>query len=369
MINEDEAEREYKKNNNKISDDKQLIHKKKKFFSNYNNNNSLEIKKIFREIRTLYTIKNKSNYLLQSKEIKLIKDNLNIIIDFIYVDEGIDLYSLISATNYDYRTQKNLIKWILFQCLKAIETFHSLNIIHRDINPNNILISSKGEIKISEFANSINDIESKFVVDKVVGDLAYIAPECLLLHNYNNKIDIWAIGVLMIELYTKKTHVLMSEKDDENDSCHKRFFNQLQHLSNIFQIPFNYNFTQYKNKKDELIAWLSNNAKFEKEQFAKICNYIPDLDKDALDLLRRLLAFNPKERVTAKEALKMDYFKEYQFFNKEEYKKNKEKKNDNLSLFIKNLEKEFQKTEQLPSDIRIQKYKEEINNFFSGQKY
>ena len=198
-----------------------------------------------------------------------------------------------------------------------------------------------------------------------------LAPECLLRQNYNNKIDIWAIGVLMLELYTKKTSLLISDKDKDKDKDNfsKKLFNQLQHLSNKFKIPFNYNFNQYKNKKDELIAWLSNNAKFEKEQFAKICNYIPDLDKDALDLLRRLLAFNPKERITAKEALKMDYFKEYQFFNKEEYKKNKEKKNDNLSLFIKNLEKEFQKTEQLPSDIRIQKYKEEINNFFSGQKY
>ena len=90
MIKENEAEREYNNNNN-ISDGIQLIHKMKNILSNNNNNNGLEIKKIFREIRGFFSIKNKSNYLLQSKEIKLIKDNLNIyLIDKIII---ISIYS------------------------------------------------------------------------------------------------------------------------------------------------------------------------------------------------------------------------------------------------------------------------------------
>jgi serine/threonine protein kinase len=313
MINENENETEC---NDKIIDDKNLIHKKK----NLSSNNSLETKNIFREMRTLNTIYKKSDYLQQSKGIKIIKENNNLIVDFIFADEGIDLYCLINSNKYDYRKQDNLIKWIVFQCLKGIETLHSLNIIHRDINPNHILISSKGGIKITNFDNSINDIESKFVEDKVVGDLAYLAPECLLGQNYNNKIDIWAIGVLMLELYTKKTSLLISDKDKDNFS--KKLFNQLQHLSNKFKIPFNYNFNQYKNKKDELIAWLSN-AKFDQNEFDQMFINIPDLNKPALDLLRRLLAFNPKERITAKKALKMDYFRLFQYLNKEEYKKSK----------------------------------------------
>ena len=94
---------------------------------------------------------------------------------------------------------------------------------------------------------------------------------------------------------------------------------------------------------------------------------ITDLNKPALNLLRRLLTFNPKERITAKEALKMDYFKEFEYLNKEEYKKSKVKNNDNLSLFIKNLEKEFQKIQQLPFDKRIERYKKEINKFFNDK--
>ena len=283
----------------KIIDDKNLIHKKK----NLSSNNILKTINIFREMRTLNTIYKKSDYLQQSKGIQIIKENNKLIVDFIFADEGIDLYCLMNSRIYDYRKQDNLIKWILFQCLKGIETLHSLNIIHRDINPNHILISSKGGIKITNFDNSINDIESKFVEDKVVGDLAYLAPECLLGQNYNNKIDIWAIGVLMLELYTKKTSLLISDKDKDNFS--KKLFNQLQHLSNKFKIPFNYNFNQYKNKKDELIAWLSN-AKFDQNEFDQMFINITDLNKPALNLLRRLLTFNPKERITAKKALKMD---------------------------------------------------------------
>jgi serine/threonine protein kinase len=285
----------------KIIDDKNLIHKKK----NLSSNNILKTINIFREMRTLNTIYKKSDYLQQSKGIKIIKENNNLIVDFIFADEGIDLYCLMNSRIYDYRKQDNLIKWILFQCLKGIETLHSLNIIHRDINPNHILISSKGGIKITNFDNSINDIESKFVEDKVVGDLAYLAPECLLGQNYNNKIDIWAIGVLMLELYTKKTSLLILDKDEKTDNFPKRFFNQLQHLANKFKIPFNYNFDQYKNKKDELIAWLSN-AKFDQNEFDQMFINITDLNKPALNLLRRLLTFNPKERITAKKALKMD---------------------------------------------------------------
>ena len=359
MINENENETEC---NDKIIDDKNLIHKKK----NLSSNNSLETKNIFREMRTLNTIYKKSDYLQQSKGIKIIKENNNLIVDFIFADEGIDLYCLINSSKYDYRKQDNLIKWILFQCLKGIETLHSLNIIHRDINPNHILISSKGGIKITNFDNSINDIESKFVEDKVVGDLAYLAPECFLGQNYNNKIDIWAIGVLMLELYTKKTSLLISDKDEKTDNFPKRFFNQLQHLANKFKIPFNYNFDQYKNKKDELIAWLSN-AKFDQNEFDQMFINITDLNKPALNLLRRLLAFSPKERITAKEALKMDYFKEFEYLNKEEYKKSKVKNNDNLSLFIKNLEKEFQKIQQLPFDKRIETYKKEISKFLNDK--
>ena len=142
---------------------------KRKIFTKIIDIKPENIKGILRQSRSLIIIGKKSNYITQLKEIKLNYNNSEII--FYFIDDGIDLSSLINSQVFDYRNQSNLIKWILFQILKGLETIHSLNIIHRDINPKHILISAKGETKICGFRNSINDIESKFVVDKVVGEL------------------------------------------------------------------------------------------------------------------------------------------------------------------------------------------------------
>ena len=327
---------------------------KKKIFTKIINIKPENIKGILRQSRSLIIIGKKSNYITQLKEIKLNYNNSEIIFNFI--DDGIDLDSLINSQVFDYRNQSNLIKWILFQILKGLETIHSLNIIHRHINPKHILISAKGETKICGFSNSINDIESKFVVDKVVGELPYIAPECLLKLNFNNKIDIWSVGILMLELYYKKTMFFkINEEDRKKSDPNKLLFKQLKYLANFFKIPFN-----FSENNEELIYWLTNNTKFDDKNFKEIFKDNPELDEDCLELLKRLLCFNPKERISAKEALKMPYFHAFQNFNKDEFKKSKSKNNEDLSLFLKNLEKEFPKINDLPQDKKNEVLKKEF---------
>ena len=330
---------------------------KKKFFAKIINIKPENIKGILRQSRSLIIIGKKSNYITQLKEIKLNYNNSEIIFNFI--DDGIDLDSLINSQVFDYRNQSNLIKWILFQILKGLETIHSLNIIHRDINPKHILISAKGETKICGFRNSINDIESKFVVDKVVGELPYIAPECLLKLNFNNKIDIWSVGILMLELYYKKTMFFkINEEDRKKSDPNKLLFKQLKYLANFFKIPFNFSENNINN--EDLIYWLTNNTKFDDKNFKEIFKDNPELDEDCLELLKRLLCFNPKERISAKEALKMPYFHSFQNFNKDEFKKSKSKNNEDLSIFLKNLEKEFPKINDLPQDKKNEVLKKEF---------
>jgi serine/threonine protein kinase len=92
-------------------------------------------------------------------------------------------------------------------------------------------------------------------------------------------------------------------------------FNQLKFLANYFKIPFN--FDENVINKKELNLWLDN-AKFNDKLFKEILKDMPELEEDCLELLKRLLCFNPKERISAKDALKMPYFQCYQKFNKEE---------------------------------------------------
>lgn len=348
-------------NNSKIETYLNEIHKIKLI------GDSLAIKSILREYRTLYNINKKSQYVIQLKDLKIRKSEGNSEIIFVYPDEGIELFSLINTKVYDYKKEKQLIRWILFQILKGLETLHSLNIIHRDINSYHILISSQGGIKIIGLSHSINDIESKFVDDKIIGLLPYIAPENLIAHNFNNKVDIWSVGVIMLELYSRKTFYFDFNLNDEKKDDPIIFLNQLKYLANKFSIPFPNNLNQNNiNLKEELINWLSN-ARLEPKKFNEIFGKIPDMEEDGLELLRGLLAFNPKERITAKEALKSKYFKDFQHLNTEEYKKSKIKENEHLSLFLKNLEKEFQKADQLPLDKKNEIFQREINNIYQNR--
>ena len=135
-------------------------------------------------------------------------------------------------------------------------------------------------------------------------------------------------------------------------------------MSNFFNIPFN--ISENNATKENLLSWLVD-AKFDQNKFNKIFENIPDLGKDGIELLKKLLTFNPKERISAKEALKMDYFKSFQNFNKDEFKKKKQKAggtNENLTVFLKNLEKEYQKFDQLPQDKKNEIFKNELIKIF-----
>ena len=314
------------------------------YIKHYSFQNISEYKTFFREYRALKMIKNKSDYLIQLKNIKFQNKDNKTEIDLIFPNEGIDLSSLINANNYDYRNNKHLIKWILFQILKGIEVLHSLNIIHRNIYPKHILISSIGKITLSGFGNSINDNESEIVEDKNVGELAYFPPECLVGLNCNHKIDIWCVGVLMLELYYKKNKLFLYKENIRDEDYNKIFFKQLKYLSNFFGINYDFNCNcnckEKNNTKEYLISWLKN-IKFDKKYFIKKFNDIKDLDDNALDLLRKLLAFNPEERISANDALKSEYFKEFQEINYEDY---------NLPKFLKNIENEFRKIGELSDD-------------------
>ena len=104
----------------------------------------------------------------------------------------------------------------------------------------------------------------------------------------------------MLELYYKKTNFLLNNEDSINDKYSIRLFKQLKKLANFFKIPFN--FTENDYNEGNLNSWL-NTVKLDDKTFNEIFEDNPELDDDCLELLKRLLCFNPKERISAKEAL------------------------------------------------------------------
>lgn len=72
--------------------------------------------------------------------------------------------------------------------------------IHRDLKPENIFISSLGYVKVGDFGVSriLSNAENR--ASTVVGTYEYLAPEMIKEEPYDNKVDIWALGVILYEL-------------------------------------------------------------------------------------------------------------------------------------------------------------------------
>lgn len=106
---------------------------------------------------------------------------------------------------------------------------HQKKIAHRDLKPENILLESKDqnslEIKISDFGFSCF-FDPKKGLDLVLGSPLYMAPEIIEAKVYNEKVDIWSIGII--------TFVLLSGKKPFNG------FNKSELKQNILSKPIDF---------------------------------------------------------------------------------------------------------------------------------
>ncbi|KAA6375813.1 MAG: putative Serine/threonine-protein kinase Nek4 [Streblomastix strix] len=126
---------------------------------------------------------------------------------------GFDLYILQEyCTNGNLRKQIEKMKsWNLLQrettstnymlqILSGIQVLHSQNIIHRDLKPQNILVDKDGIIKIDNYGLALKLVSGYY--DKTAGTKVYSSPEALINKKATFQSDIWAAGVIFIELFT-----------------------------------------------------------------------------------------------------------------------------------------------------------------------
>jgi len=87
------------------------------------------------------------------------------------------------------------------QILSSINYCHLNNICHRDLKPENILIEEGDSVKVIDFGTA-----QTFTSDKgmhnILGTPYYMAPEIFAKSGYNEKCDIWSVGVIMYILLT-----------------------------------------------------------------------------------------------------------------------------------------------------------------------
>lgn len=87
-------------------------------------------------------------------------------------------------------------RFYVVEIICALQYLHKKNIIYRDLNPENILISKDGHIKLVDFTYSHIGNECR----DTSGVIAYLAPEIITIQGHSFASDMWALGAIFYEI-------------------------------------------------------------------------------------------------------------------------------------------------------------------------
>jgi len=122
------------------------------------------------------------------------------------------------------RLSERITKFIVTQILVALKHLHSKNIVHCDLKPENVLLSTNAEfpqVKLCDFGFA-RIIGEKSFRRSVVGTPAYLAPEVLRNKGYNRSLDMWSVGVI---IYVSLSGTFpFNEDEDINDQIQNAAF-------------------------------------------------------------------------------------------------------------------------------------------------
>ncbi|KAH0949898.1 hypothetical protein HN011_003302 [Eciton burchellii] len=167
------------------------------------------------------------------------------------------------------RLSERITKFLITQILVALKHLHSKNIVHCDLKPENVLLSSDTDftqVKLCDFGFA-RIIGEKSFRRSVVGTPAYLAPEVLRNKGYNRSLDMWSVGVI---IYVSLSGTFpFNEEEDINE--------QIQNAA------FMYPPTPWK-----------------------------EISSDAIDLINNLLQVKQRKRYTVDKSLQHVWLQDYQ---------------------------------------------------------
>jgi len=243
---------------------------------------------VIREIALLKDLQHP--HILRLYDVKHSDENLTLVLE--YVDS--DLKKILDSTGPEGLTLAT-IKSYLYQLTRGVLHVHQHKFLHRDLKPQNVLVNKDGILKLADFGLArAFGIPVKNYSSEVV-TLWYRAPDILMgSTTYNTSVDLWSIGCIMAELYTKKALFMGSSDEDQ--------------ILKIFNIRGTPSLEEWPEMKT-LSLYKSTITKYPGQSLSKV---VPRLekDKDAIDLIDKLLQCNPAKRINAKDALAHPYFKD-----------------------------------------------------------
>lgn len=189
--------------------------------------------------------------------------------------------------------------YFTYQILRGLKYIHSANVLHRDLKPSNLLLNTNCDLKICDFGLARvvdNAHEHNGILTEYVATRWYRAPEIMLNSKaYTKAIDIWSVGCILAEMLGGRPLF-----------PGKHYLNQLNLILNVVGTPSPEDLACIMNEKARLyVTSLPFQAKV---PFRAL---YPEADEHALDLLDRMLTFNPMHRATVEECLSHPYLAQY----------------------------------------------------------
>ncbi|XP_068637165.1 mitogen-activated protein kinase homolog NTF3-like [Aristolochia californica] len=183
-------------------------------------------------------------------------------------------------------------QYFLFQLLRGLKYLHSANILHRDLKPGNLLVNANCDLKICDFGLArTSSGKGQFMTEYVVTRW-YRAPELLLCCDYyGTSIDVWSVGCIFAEL-------LGREPIFPGNDCVDQLKRIVSKLGSMRESDLEFIDNPKARKYIKSLPYTSGTP------FVRL---YPNASPLAIDLLQKMLVFDPSKRISVTEALMHPY--------------------------------------------------------------
>ncbi|KAK9789048.1 hypothetical protein WJX73_000754 [Symbiochloris irregularis] len=240
-----------------------------------------------------------------------------------------DLYEMVRS--HRERTAKSVppgqgfgaytLKSLMWQLLAGTAAMHAAHLMHRDLKPSNVLVmgegSQQGQVKIADFglARIFTSPLRPLSDNGVVVTIWYRAPELLLgAKHYTTAVDMWALGCIFGELLTLRP---LFHGEERKTPATAFQIDQMDKIMRVMGAPSARTWPElealphWSNNADGVRSWQPHSKPPGLHQHLSNTARGGGTDKTAaLDLLTALLEYNPRNRITAAQALNHPYFKQ-----------------------------------------------------------